>query len=72
MDTTIQVSTELRETLQNKKLWPKESYEKIIWDLIEDTSELSEETKRELAEAREEIRQGKCKPLSKVKKELGL
>jgi hypothetical protein len=72
MDTTIQVSTELRETLQNKKFWPKESYEKVIWDLIEDTSELSEETKMELAKAREEIRRGKYKPLSKVKKELGL
>ncbi|MBN2067696.1 MAG: hypothetical protein JW744_04470 [Candidatus Diapherotrites archaeon] len=72
MDTTIQISKELRQELQGRKFQAKESYESVIWDLIEDTMELSEETKRELAEARKEIKSGKAKSLAQVKKELGL
>ncbi len=72
METTIQVSKELRTELQNRKFSTKESYENVIWDLIEDTAELSEETKRDIAEARKEFKKGKFKSLSQVKKELGL
>jgi len=72
METTIQISKELREELLNRKFSAKESYENVIWDLLEDTMELSEETKRDIAEARKEIKAGKTKPLSQVKKELGL
>ncbi len=72
METTIQVSTGLRKELQDRKLRPKESYEDVIWDLIEDTKELSEETKREIAEARKEAKKGKVKPMSQIKSELGL
>jgi len=72
METTIQVSTDLREELQNRKIRSKESYEDVIWDLIEDAKELSEETKRDIAEARKEIKKGKVKTLSKIKSELGL
>ncbi len=72
MATTIQVSEELVEVLKKKKLYEKESYEEIIWDLIEDTQELSEETKREIEIARQEIKQGKFHTHEQVKKELGL
>jgi len=72
MDTTIQISSELREKLKKRKFSSKESYEEVIWDLLEDTMELSEETKREIEAARKEIKAGKAKPLSQVKKELGL
>lgn len=72
METTIQVSTDLRKELQDRKLRSKESYEDVIWDLIEDTKELSEETKREIAEARKEAKEGKVKPMSQIKSELGL
>lgn len=71
MDTTIQISKDLRKELQNRKFSSKESYEDVIWDLLEDTMELSEETKRDIAEARKEIKQGKTKTLAQVKKELG-
>ena len=30
--------------------------EEVIWDLVEDSQELDEETKREIAQARQEIR----------------
>ena len=42
MATTIQVSNKLAQELKNRKMYDKESYEEIIWDLIEDTVELSQ------------------------------
>ena len=72
MDTTIQISKELLGKLQKMKMHNKESYEDIIWDLLEDRMELSEETKRDIEESRKEIREGKYKTLEQVKKELGI
>jgi hypothetical protein len=71
-NTTIQISNKLKETLGSKKLYNKESYEEIIWDLIEDSMELSEETKKDIEKARKQVKQGKFKTFSKIKKELGL
>lgn len=72
MATTIQVSQELLNALKKKKLYEKESYEEVIWDLIEDTMELSEETKRDIAVSLEQIKKGKVRTLEQVKKDLGL
>ena len=72
MDTTIQISKDLLETLKKRKLHEKESYENIIWDLIEDTIELSEETKRNMAISRKQFKEGKYKTLEQVKAEAGL
>ncbi len=72
MSTTIQISKDLQDVLQTRKISKKESYEEVIWDLIEDTMELSEETKRDIEEARKEVKQGKVKSISNVKRELGL
>jgi hypothetical protein len=70
--TTIQISNKLQETLTKRKLYDKETYEEIIWDLIEDTMELSEETKRNIEEARKDVKEGRVKTLAQVKKELGI
>ena len=40
-------------------------------DLIEDSHELDEEAKKELVQARQEIKEGKYHTLEEVKKELG-
>ena len=72
MATTIQISKELLETLKKRKLNDKESYENILWDLIEDTKELSEETKKELAESRKQAKEGKVRDWEDIKKELNL
>jgi len=72
MATTIQVSRDLLETLQKRKLYDKESYEEVIWDLVEDSMELSEETKRDIEKARAEIKAGKFYTHEQVKKRLGL
>lgn len=74
MDTTIQISKNLLEKLQLMKMHNKESYEDIIWDLIEDRMELSKETKRSLIEYERDLREGKLKTfksLEQIKKEMG-
>lgn len=72
MATTIQITENLQQELTNKKAFDRETYEEVIWDLIEDTMELNEQTKKEIAEARAEVKAGKVHTLSEVKKELGL
>ena len=72
MATTIQVSGQLIETLKKRKQYDRESYEEVIWDLVEDTMEINEETKREIERARADIRAGKFYTHEQVKKKLGL
>jgi len=72
MATTIQVSEKLAKELKNRKMFDNESYEEIIWDLLEDEMELSAETKRDIEIARAEIKAGKTHTLSEVEKALGL
>lgn len=72
MATTIQVSEELLDTLKTKKMYDKESYEEVIWDLLEDSLELSEETKRHIQEAEKDIKEGRVYTHEQVKKRLKL
>ena len=72
MPTTIQISEELQKDLAKRKMYDKETYEEVIWNLIEDTLELDRETKKEIAQARQEISEGKYHTLEEVKRELGL
>lgn len=72
MVTTIQISSDLLEKLKMRKLSEKESYESVIWDLIEDSMELSEETKKEIAQAEKEIKDGKVHRWEDIKRELKL
>lgn len=72
MATTIQISEELKSELTKKKLFERETYEEVIWDLIEDTKELSEETKRNIEQSRKDIKEGKVHRWEDIKKELKL
>jgi len=72
MATTIQVSEQLLSTLKKKKIYDKESYEEIIWNLVEDSMELNEETKKEIEQARLDIKSGKFYTHEQVKKKLGI
>jgi predicted transcriptional regulator len=72
MVTTIQISEELQTKLSERKLSEKERYEDVIWDLLEDSMELSEETKRNIKEAEKDIKAGRVHTLEEVKKELGI
>ncbi|MBN2013909.1 MAG: hypothetical protein JW778_01900 [Candidatus Altiarchaeota archaeon] len=70
MATTIQISNKLQETLNKRKLSDRETYEEVIQNLIEDTTELNAETKKELEEARAEIKAGKIHTLNQIKAEM--
>ena len=71
MATTIQVSEDLKNALEKRKFTSNETYEEIIWDLLEDTMELSEETKRNILLSRKEAAAGKTVSLSEAKRRLG-
>ncbi|MBI4140359.1 hypothetical protein HY485_00835 [Candidatus Woesearchaeota archaeon] len=70
--TTIQVTRELVNALRFKKMYDKESYEDIIWDLLEDSKEVNEETKNDIAVGLAEIRAGKTVSLEHVKRKYNL
>lgn len=72
MATTIQVSEKLLGTLKQRKLYDKESYEEVIWDLIEDSSELSEGAKKDLREAEEDVKANRIYTHEQVKNRFGL
>ena len=59
MDTSIQISKTLLEKLRIMKIHSKESYEDIIWDLIEDRLEFSEETKKNITQAEKDFKEGR-------------
>lgn len=72
MKTTIQISKELLNKLQVMKVYSKESYEDVIWDLIEDRMELSPETMKNIAEAEADIKAGRIHKWEDVKRELDI
>ncbi len=68
VSTTIQISQKLQKELNNKKLFSRQTYEEVIWDLVEDTSELTNETIQDIKEARKDIRAGKFTRLKDIKR----
>ena len=72
MVTSIQISEVLHKELAERKMYDNETYEEVIWDLLEDTKELNEETIKAIDEARAQIKAGKIKTMAQVKNELGL
>lgn len=70
MATTIQISQGLQKELKERKLSDSESYEDVIWDMMEDVMEISEETKKLLRKAEADIKAGRIHTLGKVKREL--
>lgn len=70
--TTIQISSDLQIELNKMKLFNRETYEEVIWNIIEDTKELSKQTKKDIALSRKEISEGKFITLSDLKKKYNL
>ena len=52
------------------KMHEKESYESIVWDLIEDRLEFSEETKNNIKASEKEIKAGKTISLNLIKQKM--
>ncbi len=69
--TTIQLSKEMKKTLEGMKLHPRESYEEVLERLLEDLRELNEQTKKEIEQAIREIKAGKYRTHDQLKAELG-
>lgn len=72
MPTTIQISDNLKNTLEKMKMFERETYNDVIERMIEDDIELNERTKKEIEEARKRIKAGKFLTHEEVKKRLGL
>ncbi len=69
---TITISNDLQKELSLRKLFDEESYEDVIWGALEETMELNEETKRDIAEAHADIKAGRVHTSEEVYRELGL
>ena len=70
MDTTIQISRDLLTKLKLMKMHEKESYEDLIWDLIEDRLEFSDETIKDIEQSKKEIKERKTISLEKLKSKM--
>ena len=70
MVTTVRVSRELLQKLRERKMYDKETYEEVIWDLPEDRMELSEELKQAIKEAEAEFKAGRTVSPEQLTKEL--
>ena len=68
----IEISKDIQKELDKRKSSSDDTYEEIIWDLLEDTMELSEETKKRIENARKEIEQGKFLTLKQFKEKLDI
>ena len=66
MPTTIQISDELLEALKKRKLHPKESYEEIIWDLLEDQMVLKDEVIEIIEKGKKEYLKGEYQTMEDV------
>jgi predicted transcriptional regulator len=70
MVTSIQISEELLKKLKSMKIHDNDRYEDIIWDLLEDRMELSEQTKKHIKQAEKDCAEGKVIPFEEIKKRL--
>lgn len=69
---TIQISEKLKKKLSSRKVYARETYEEIIWQLIEESEELSDSLKKAILKAEDEIAAGKVHTLEDVKSKLGI
>ena len=70
MTTLISISDTLHDELVKRKMFESETYEEVIWDLVECTKELNAQTKRDIAKARAEIKAGKFHTFAQVKSQI--
>lgn len=72
MPTTIQISDNVKNTLEKMKMFERETYNEVIERMFEDDLELNEKTKKEIEEARRQVKTGKVVSHEEVKKRFGL
>ena len=69
--TTIQLSIEMKNKLQDMKIHPRETYEEVLERLLEDLQELNSETKDDIKRALHEIEEGRFRTHKQLKTEMG-
>ncbi len=69
--TTIQLSKEMKKTLESLKMHPRETYEEVLERLLEDLRELNQQTKKEIKEAIREIKEGKYRTHAELRADMG-
>ena len=70
--TTIQVDLSTKNRLEKLKIYKRETLNDVIENLIEDSTELSEKTKKEIEGSMKAVENGDFVTHDWVKKELGL
>lgn len=71
MPTTIQIKEDVKATLDEMKIFERETYNDVLERLIEDLKGLNDETRREIDAALKEIKEGKYVTHEALKKEMG-
>lgn len=72
MPTTIQISNNVKATLEKMKMFERDTYNDIIERMIEDDLELNEKTKKEIEQAKKRIKAGEFITHEEVKRRFGL
>ncbi|MBI3623612.1 hypothetical protein HY212_06060 [Candidatus Pacearchaeota archaeon] len=72
MSTTIQISDNVKRTLDRMKVHGRETYNDVIEVMLEDNLDLNEKTKKEIEEARRQAKAGNVISHEEVKKRYGL
>ena len=72
MATTIQISDDVKNVLDKMRIFQRETYNELIMNMLEDNMRINEKTRKELDEARKEIKLGKTISHEEVKKRFGL
>ena len=70
--TTIQLSSELKHSLERMKIHPRETFNDVLERVMEDLRELDKQTLADVEAARAEIRLGKYLTQEQVRKALGI
>ena len=70
--TSIRVSKQILELLKGMKTYPKESYDEVIWELVEPHLELNEKTKKNIEGSIKEYEKGEVYTFEEIKKKYRL
>lgn len=71
MSTTIQIKEGVKARLEEMKLYSRETYNDVVERILEDLSELNDETKKEIERSTAEINKGKYKTHENLGREMG-
>ena len=75
MVTTIQIEEKIKDKLNEMKIQPRETYNKVLERLIKisaDEEELNPQTIRNIEHALDDVKKGKTYSTAEVKKKLGI